>query len=301
ISRAVGTAPHVEVDLPTEPLRLRPGDVVLLCSDGLTEHIPAEQIEQVVRNRTPEEAAQSLIDAANAAGGSDNISVIILQADESEAEAPAATLVTPTVAAAAEPIPPDKPERTIPMGASLLLLLLLVGGIGGWYLFGNGTLTPAAGIVGSATETPQRTPSPRTTRTPRATPTLTLRAPTVSPDATPPTNTLLSTVLTPSIELLSPGPETITSTAMITFSAIITDIQPGDEVQLRLGSTPEVKDFIFQGASPDEATGTTWTVALNEPPNGAYGVWYWNIVVVSTATGNRLVYLGPARRLEWQP
>src|SRR5690606_22992880 len=70
ISRAVGTAPEVEVEISqSSPLELREGDVVLLCSDGLTEHVKPPQIRQLVGSRAPEAAAHALIKAANQGGG----------------------------------------------------------------------------------------------------------------------------------------------------------------------------------------------------------------------------------------
>jgi PPM family protein phosphatase len=55
------------------------GDRVLLCSDGLTEEVPHDEIASHLHTGTIEESAQSLIDAAKQHGGSDNITVIIAQ------------------------------------------------------------------------------------------------------------------------------------------------------------------------------------------------------------------------------
>lgn len=57
---------------------LQPGDVVLLCTDGLTRHVSAAEIANVVQAPvSAEHAAQQLVDAANAAGGQDNITVVV--------------------------------------------------------------------------------------------------------------------------------------------------------------------------------------------------------------------------------
>ena len=53
------------------------GDVVLLCTDGLTKHVPDERIRELLASGSAEEAAQSLIDAALAGGGSDNVTVVV--------------------------------------------------------------------------------------------------------------------------------------------------------------------------------------------------------------------------------
>jgi PPM family protein phosphatase len=81
LTRAVGLDPQVPVDLP-DPLELRSGDQVLLCSDGLTEAILDSQIADILSATTDGDAAcRSLIDAANAAGGPDNITVVLLRVE----------------------------------------------------------------------------------------------------------------------------------------------------------------------------------------------------------------------------
>ncbi len=79
ITRALGLAPDVEVDTVAE--RLEPGDRLLLCSDGLTSMVDDATIEQLLAGAASvEEAAWSLVDAANAAGGADNITVAVVDA-----------------------------------------------------------------------------------------------------------------------------------------------------------------------------------------------------------------------------
>jgi PPM family protein phosphatase len=79
LTRAVGLDPRVPVDTP-DPLDLRPGDQYLLCSDGLTEAVPdATTAELLSTNEDGEAACRSLIDAANEAGGPDNITVVLVR------------------------------------------------------------------------------------------------------------------------------------------------------------------------------------------------------------------------------
>ena len=79
ITRAVGAMDTVEIDFFHE--ELFPGDIVLMCSDGLTNMLEDEEIGKILRQQaTIEERAQMLVEAANNNGGKDNIAVIIIDA-----------------------------------------------------------------------------------------------------------------------------------------------------------------------------------------------------------------------------
>jgi serine/threonine protein phosphatase PrpC len=81
ITRALGPEPDVTVDTWTYPVR--EGDVILLCSDGLTSMVPEVQVTEILRKADSlEHAAQALIDEANRAGGRDNITVILFRLEE---------------------------------------------------------------------------------------------------------------------------------------------------------------------------------------------------------------------------
>lgn len=76
LTRALGTQPEVEVDLDEHPLF--PGDVVMLCSDGLFKHLPDEQILQAASQEAdPQALAARLVKEANEAGGTDNVTVAV--------------------------------------------------------------------------------------------------------------------------------------------------------------------------------------------------------------------------------
>jgi serine/threonine protein phosphatase PrpC len=80
ITRALGVDAEVEVDLITIPVK--EGDRILLCSDGLTSMIQADAIHEILTgNEDPQGAVEDLIDAANAAGGEDNITAVLLAFD----------------------------------------------------------------------------------------------------------------------------------------------------------------------------------------------------------------------------
>ncbi len=100
ITRALGPEREVEVD--TVTYRAKPGDVFLLCSDGLTTMIKDDRIAAaLVHSDNLEEAARRLIREANTAGGRDNITVVLFRVAAEGAEAPVAegaTLVGPTAA-----------------------------------------------------------------------------------------------------------------------------------------------------------------------------------------------------------
>jgi PPM family protein phosphatase len=79
LTRAVGLDPRVPVDLP-DPLELEPEDQVLLCSDGLTEAVADGRIAELLSAAPDGHAAcRALIDAANDAGGPDNITVVLVR------------------------------------------------------------------------------------------------------------------------------------------------------------------------------------------------------------------------------
>ena len=86
ITRALGLEPDLDVDL--YPVALEPGDRALICSDGLTTMVREDEIETILAGeREPDAAAQRLIEAANAAGGVDNTTVLVLDAVEATDDA----------------------------------------------------------------------------------------------------------------------------------------------------------------------------------------------------------------------
>lgn len=80
LTRTLGLTRFVDVD--EFDLPLQGGDRLLLCSDGLTEMVDDERIAKVIGDGTPDDVAWSLIEAANSAGGVDNISVVVVDVIE---------------------------------------------------------------------------------------------------------------------------------------------------------------------------------------------------------------------------
>ena len=101
ITRALGVDSSVEVDVYS--LVLQGGDRVIICSDGLTSMVRPAGIAEILREHSdPTAAANALVDAANAAGGEDNITVVVLDA----------------VAEAKDPLPSSVAAAIRPRGAS---------------------------------------------------------------------------------------------------------------------------------------------------------------------------------------
>lgn len=81
VFRSLGERLNVEIDTFTE--RLRPGDRLLLCSDGLSNMVPdAEMARLLTAYPDPQDACTALIAAANTAGGNDNITAVVIYIEE---------------------------------------------------------------------------------------------------------------------------------------------------------------------------------------------------------------------------
>jgi serine/threonine protein phosphatase PrpC len=98
ITRALGTDPDVDVD--TFSIETKPGDLFLLCSDGLTSMVDDEKILREIERNRPDlaAAAKALVRAANKGGGEDNITVIFFEIADT-ADTHERTLTLPPVEA----------------------------------------------------------------------------------------------------------------------------------------------------------------------------------------------------------
>ena len=106
ITRALGPEPDVEVDTWTYPVRA--GDVLLLCSDGLTSMVPEERIAEILGSaETLEEVGRRLIEGANEAGGRDNITVVLFRLEEVGSDA---AIDQPTIVGKPAPSAPPSSE-----------------------------------------------------------------------------------------------------------------------------------------------------------------------------------------------
>ncbi|MDE7178522.1 MAG: Stp1/IreP family PP2C-type Ser/Thr phosphatase [Lachnospiraceae bacterium] len=85
ITRAVGARDDVEIDFFN--LELQTGDMVLLCSDGLTNMVDDEMIRRILKNGgSLKDRVEELVETANRNGGKDNISVIVIEPLTDEVE-----------------------------------------------------------------------------------------------------------------------------------------------------------------------------------------------------------------------
>jgi serine/threonine protein phosphatase PrpC len=108
ITRALGTDPDVDVD--TFTVDTQPGDVFLLCSDGLYSMVGTERILELLRTNRHDldTAAKQLISAANRKGGDDNITVVAFEIARTEAET--VRMPAAPAPAAEDEVPPDEED-----------------------------------------------------------------------------------------------------------------------------------------------------------------------------------------------
>jgi PPM family protein phosphatase len=127
VTRALGVEEDIEVD--ENEIDVLPGDRVLLCSDGLTGMVEEDGILRIlIDHRDPQAAADALVEAANRAGGQDNITAVVLDVIGEETGTAPQAAVTETV---------ERPRGREPRGggrrwgravASVAVVLILLGG-----------------------------------------------------------------------------------------------------------------------------------------------------------------------------
>jgi serine/threonine protein phosphatase PrpC len=151
IRRHLGGGSNIEVDhrmaLPTDGeveaseanqgTPLKPGDTLLICSDGLSDMISDEAILETLRGQFQDlpAASQELVDKANQAGGKDNITVVLMQVPGSGAPA-AAAVPPPASAVTAGTTAVGKPPGTTPAPATAAPAAKSGVGKATWFLIG---------------------------------------------------------------------------------------------------------------------------------------------------------------------
>src|ERR1043166_3505848 len=87
VFRDVGSEEHAPDDadfIEVQSISFDPDSALLLCSDGLSDQVPSGQIRESVKRHAgnPEAAVRALIEAANRAGGKDNVTVLIVEGEQ---------------------------------------------------------------------------------------------------------------------------------------------------------------------------------------------------------------------------
>lgn len=212
--KAIGPAPRVEADV-EGPFELKPGQRLVLCSDGLHGMLPESELAAISRHEL-QNVAKDLVAAANVAGGRDNIAVVVAALSSGEATqwmGPPPSLVA-------------KPRS--PM-ARFGKVAAAVAGVG--VLFATAGMVYAAtrGDNGGSADQAAETPTPAsTTATATATATNTPTATPVPPTNTPlpPTATPVPPTKTPRPPTATPVPPTNTATPTATATAPAGPTQP---------------------------------------------------------------------------
>ena len=307
------------------------GDILLMCTDGLTGRVEDQEISTVVREHPPDAAARLLVALANERGGSDNITVLIVSDHKGTPTvvAPlAAEAISPAVATEAVPI-----KKQVSKGPPLIPILIGVAGV--LVLLLGGLLLVPFLTRDKTTPTPTDLPSLATaTESSQEEPTVTVavtqppaESTSPSPEPTPsePTATLMAT-FTPAPPTLTPEPTVPRSTATSRpptntpepqySTATLRDPAAGDELRgevtfvwdyapfpLKLGDAFQV--LIWKEGEVDHNGAAEFTrrrqqqIDIDEVPQvktGGAGIYFWTVVVVDKQTENRVGPEAQARR-----
>lgn len=220
LTRSMGAEPTVQVDV-FPALQLTPGDVILLCSDGLTDMLGDEEIARLMDKNPSKRAARRLIDAANKRGGADNISVVIARVGGER-------LAGEGLLADMERIP-DKQKAIVVI--PLVLVFVVAVAAWGWTAYGRKQATPTPTFAPTATATAEIAP---TITEPVVAPTTAQPTDTMSPGK--PTSTLAPT-LTPT-PTNTPVPPTPTHTPTATWTPSPTPKPSGGDGKPKPTATP---------------------------------------------------------------
>jgi PPM family protein phosphatase len=124
VLRSLGVERDVEVDL--HRLDLEPGDLFLLCSDGLSGVVRDAEIADVMHRESPAQAVRTLVDFANSRGGPDNVTVQIARIPVPEPD----------------PVSAPEPSQVRALTLALVTVAVVLAAVLVWALIGE--LSPAA-------------------------------------------------------------------------------------------------------------------------------------------------------------
>lgn len=174
INKALGFDGQIELKddyIETGQSPFLPDDVLMLCSDGLTDLVPNQTMTDVLAGGgSLAQKGKALIDAANAAGGKDNITVVLVKNDKKpqkqratkpvlvkKSAAPADSKTSAPAAANTARVAPAKPAKKNTALWTLFILTLLFAGLAAWFWKGKADAEarlpkPVAPVVKSAPE-----------------------------------------------------------------------------------------------------------------------------------------------------
>jgi PPM family protein phosphatase len=307
VTRALGGGSSAQPDLYNG--QLHDGDVLLLCSDGLSNPVRDGEMLEVAGRMPPDQAVKRLVDLANERGGGDNISLVIARLEPAEALPAAALRKRPRVFAI--------------LGLAVLLLLVAAAAA---FAITQGILfspraAPPAGPAATVTIPPSPSasaagglsgalaePSPRPTQPqPASAPTATL-APTFTPSPIPtPTWTpraVSTSTRSPPVSHLAPvtlvEPQdglTVFGTDSVRFSWSPAQLKGNQAYELRIWKTG---DSNHAAAGSGTSIATWQTVRLdqaNAVKEGGEGEYNWTVAVVESNPNRQLAAEATPRKL----
>lgn len=330
ITRALGTGPSVEPDLFTGALQ--EGDMLLLCSDGLTSHVADAELLEIASQNPPEQAVKRLVDLANERGGSDNISVIVVRAEPAESAGVAAA--APAPAAAAKPPATGRRRASLLLLALLAVILLAAAAVTVLLLRGGeqaGEATPAGQVAAQSPSAPAV--APPATSTPTSVGAVAAAPATATATAGPPTATLAPTLTPPPSPTATPTPRpgatatptrpspTATSGGNLLAVPALRSPNDGDGAEGNneiafawdlSGALKENQGFevrIWKGDSAEHpgaaepVTQRRQSIAVGVVPvveAGGDGIYFWTVAVVQLEPYRRIGVEAAPRRLVYQ-
>jgi len=299
LTRSMGQGPTVQVEC-FNPSQLLPGDVALLCSDGLPDMVGNDDIARLASSSSPKRAAQRLIAEANRRGGFDNITVVLARVGGKPLQAAGGGGLSKTVrdlADGARRMSRWQRIILIAMAAVVLLICVLLGWTMHPWRLPDSSPTPAAGttpavLPPTATNTLSTSGSPApegspglatSTPLPTSTPTETPRPPaTTAAESSPSSTAGAPEPVFPEdgkvYERTSPSPFRWTGS-----------LAAGQMFQVRLTA-----DRGYNHAS-DSQRETSWAFAL---PAAEYGWWTWQVFILD---GDTVIATSPSSRFCFNP
>ncbi len=283
------TARRPNVTVEQKQFQLRPGDQLLLCSDGLTSEVPDQEIQNILASQPPSQAVKSLIQKAktpkewikeeqkiHSEGGEDNITVIVVEIPGGPPRAAIASLpAMPSATSAASAPASSSNNKRFFIGAAIvatlfLLILVVVGGaIGIFWFNSSGDSTPM--MVVTATET---SVAKVMIGDPAATPTI-IKTPTTEPTLKP-GETRLSTSTRASTNTPSPTASSTPTTRPVTNGGKTTATTSNGSFDLSTLQLVEPKEGDTLITTQDTTFKWRWNGTLPEGHTFELLLWFGN-------------------------